>query len=71
MMAANRSSGLGNNMTSNTSSVSTKKSEMMVMSVQTELPLFWPSVKTSCSAMGMKSRTGVAVEMKDRLGIKE
>ena len=70
MMAANRSSGFGSNMTSNTSSVSTKKSEMIVMSVQTELPHFWPSVKTSCSAMGMKSRTGAAVEMKDWLGLK-
>ena len=39
MMAANKSSGLGINMTSKTSSVSTKKSEMIVMSVQTESPL--------------------------------
>ena len=61
MMAAKRSAGFGINITSNISSVSTKKSEIISMSVHAESPRPCPFVKTKVSAMGMKSRTGVAI----------
>ena len=61
IIAARRSSGFGSSRTSKVSAVSRKKSLTIVIPAHTESPADWPSVNVTVSAMGVKSRIGVAV----------
>ena len=60
MSAPRRLFGSGSSITSNVSCDSTKMSWMIVISAHAESPTDWPSVNVTSSAIGRKSKTGVA-----------